>query len=66
VKWNPAGGNVLSSVQRMRRWVPDLMNEKASPRVYAWLQMMLARPAVRATLTVSDEAPALLPDLPAA
>jgi glutathione S-transferase len=55
--------NVLSSVQRMPRWVPDLMNETASPRVYAWLQMMLERPAVRATLAVSDEAPALLPDL---
>jgi glutathione S-transferase len=54
--------NVLSSVQRMPRWAPDLMNEKVSPRTYAWLQVMMARPAVKETLSVSDEAPPLPPD----
>jgi glutathione S-transferase len=54
--------NVLSSVQRMPRWAPDLMNETASPRVHAWLQRLKARPAVRATLSVSEEAPPLPPD----
>jgi glutathione S-transferase len=55
--------NVLSAVQRMPRWAPDLMNENVSPRTYAWLQMMKARPAVQATLSVSDEAPPLPPDV---
>jgi glutathione S-transferase len=54
--------NVLSSVQRMPRWAPDLMNDTASPRTFGWLQMMMARPAVEATLSTSDEAPPLPPD----
>jgi glutathione S-transferase len=54
--------NVLSSVQRMPRWAPDLMNDKTSPRTFSWLQMMMTRPAVEATLSVSDEAPPLPPD----
>src|SRR5471030_3287247 len=45
--------NVLSSVQRMPRWAPDLMNETATPRVRAWLERLEARPAVRATLSAS-------------
>jgi glutathione S-transferase len=49
--------NVLSSAERMPRWAPDLMNEKVSPRSHKWLQRMLARPAVKATYCVSDEAP---------
>ena len=55
--------NVLSSVQRMPRWAPELMNERSSPRTYDWFQRMLERPAVSATLEISDEAPALLPDI---
>jgi len=54
--------NVLSSVQRMPRWVPDLMSETASPRTFAWLQMIMERPAAKATLSVSAEAPRLEPD----
>jgi len=34
------------------------MNEKVSPRSWDWLQRMMARPAVKATYSVSDEAPA--------
>ena len=49
--------NVLSSAERMPRWAPDLMNENVSPRSHEWLQRMLARPAVKATYCVSDEAP---------
>jgi glutathione S-transferase len=49
--------NVLSSAERMPRWAPDLMNEKISPRSWEWLQRMMARPAVKATYSVSDEAP---------
>jgi glutathione S-transferase len=49
--------NVLSSAERMPRWAPDLMNEKASPRSWDWLERMMARPAVKATYSVSDEAP---------
>src|ERR1700722_2042750 len=50
--------NVLSSAERMPRWAPDLMNEKVSPRSWEWLGRMMARPAVKATYSVSDEAPA--------
>jgi len=50
--------NVLSSAERMPRWAPDLMNEKVSPRSWDWFQRMMARPAVKATYSVSDEAPA--------
>ena len=49
--------NVLSSVERMPRWSPDLMNEKVSPRSWDWLARMMARPAVKAAYSVSDEAP---------
>jgi glutathione S-transferase len=49
--------NVLSSAERMPRWAPDLMNEKVSPRSWEWLQRMMERPAVKATYSVSDEAP---------
>jgi glutathione S-transferase len=49
--------NVLSSAERMPRWAPDLMNEKVSPRSWDWLQRMMSRPAVKATYSVSDEAP---------
>ena len=49
--------NVLSSAERMPRWAPDLMNQTVSPRSWEWLQRMLARPAVKATYCVSDEAP---------
>jgi glutathione S-transferase len=49
--------NVLSSVERMPRWAPDLMNQKVSPRSWDWLQRMMARPAVKAAYSVSDEAP---------
>jgi glutathione S-transferase len=54
--------NVLSSIQRMPRWAPDLMNERASPHTFAWFQRMLERPAIKAALSVSAEAPALEPD----
>jgi glutathione S-transferase len=54
--------NVLSSVQRMPRWAPDLMNERASPHTFAWFQRMLERPAIKSALSVSAEAPALEPD----
>jgi glutathione S-transferase len=49
--------NVLSSAERMPRWAPELMNQKVSPRSWDWLQRMMARPAVKATYSVSDEAP---------
>jgi len=49
--------NVLSSVERMPRWAPDLMNENISPRSWDWLARMMARPAVKAAYSVSDEAP---------
>jgi glutathione S-transferase len=49
--------NVLSSAERIPRWAPDLMNEKISPRSWDWLQRMMSRPAVKATYSVSDEAP---------
>jgi hypothetical protein len=48
---------MLSSVERMPRWAPELMNEKVSPRSWDWLQRMMARPAVKAAYSVSDEAP---------
>ena len=54
--------NVLSSIQRMPRWAPDLMNEEVSPATFTWLERMMERPAVKATLSVSAEAPALEPD----
>src|SRR5580704_11429346 len=41
--------NVLSSVERMPRWAPDLMNEKVSLRSWDWCQRMMARRAVKAT-----------------
>jgi glutathione S-transferase len=49
--------NVLSSVERMPRWAPDLMNEKISPRTYEWFLRIMERPAAKATFCVSDEAP---------
>jgi glutathione S-transferase len=49
--------NMLSSVERMPRWSPDLMTEQVSPRSWDWFQRMMARPAVKATYCVSDEAP---------
>ena len=49
--------NVLSSAERMPRWAPDLMNEKVSPRSWDWFQRLMMRPAVKATYSVSDEAP---------
>jgi glutathione S-transferase len=49
--------NVLSSAERMPRWAPDLMNQNVSPRSWDWLQRMMSRPAVKATYSVSDEAP---------
>jgi glutathione S-transferase len=49
--------NVLSSVERMPRWAPDLMNETLSPRTWEWFQRLMTRPAVKATYSVSDEAP---------
>ena len=49
--------NVLSSVERMPRWSPDLMNQTVSPRTLEWMQRLLARPAVKATYAVSEEAP---------
>jgi glutathione S-transferase len=49
--------NVLSSAERMPRWSPDLMNQNISPRSWDWFQRMMARPAVKATYSVSDEAP---------
>ena len=58
--------NVLSSVERMPRWSPDLMNEKVSPRSCYWLQQLMTRPAVKATYAVSAEAPPLSTELRAA
>jgi glutathione S-transferase len=49
--------NVLSSVERMPRWAPELMNQNVSPRSWDWFQRMMARPAVQATYSVSAEAP---------
>jgi glutathione S-transferase len=54
--------NVLSSVQRMPRWAPELMNESVSPNTFEWLQRMMLRPAVKATLTASGKIPPLEPD----
>jgi glutathione S-transferase len=58
--------NVLSSAERMPRWAPDLMNAKVSPRSWEWLQRMMERPAVKATYSVSDEAPARATEVRAA
>jgi glutathione S-transferase len=58
--------NVLSSVERMPRWAPDLMNAKVSPRSWNWFQRMMARPAVKATYSVSHEAPARATEVRAA
>jgi len=58
--------NVLSSVERMPRWSPDLMNQTVSPRTWEWLQRLMARPAVKATYSVSDEAPPRSTELRAA
>jgi hypothetical protein len=33
------------------------MNEQVSPRTWDWFQRLMARPAVKATYSVSDEAP---------
>jgi glutathione S-transferase len=49
--------NALSSFERMPRWAPDLMNEQVSPRTFDWFQRMMARPAAKATYSVSAEAP---------
>jgi glutathione S-transferase len=49
--------NVLSSVERIPRWAPELMDEKVSPRTFDWFQRMMARPTVQATYSVSAEAP---------
>jgi glutathione S-transferase len=49
--------NVLSSVERMPRWSPDLMNQRVSPRAWEWLARLMERPAVKATYAVSAEAP---------
>jgi glutathione S-transferase len=54
--------NVYSSVQRMPRWAPDLMNEQASPRTFDWLERLQQRPAVKAMLADLTEAPPLEPD----
>src|SRR5262245_39512183 len=37
--------NVLSSVERMPRWTPDLMNENVSPRTFEWFRRIMERPA---------------------
>ncbi|HEY4405427.1 MAG TPA: glutathione S-transferase family protein [Xanthobacteraceae bacterium] len=58
--------NVLSSVERMPRWSPDLMNQKISPRTFEWLQRLMERPAVKATYSVSAEAPPRSTELRAA
>ena len=49
--------NVLSSLERFPRYAPEIMNEALTPNTHRWLQEMLARPAVKATYSVSDEAP---------
>lgn len=49
--------NALSSFERMPRWAPDLMTKKVSPRTWDWFQRMMARPSVKATYSVSAEAP---------
>ena len=54
--------NVLSSVQRMPRWAPDLMNPTVSPHTFEWLKRMMQRPAVQATLSIAKDAPPLEPD----
>jgi hypothetical protein len=33
------------------------MNQTVSPRSFEWMQRLLARPAVKATYAVSEEAP---------
>ena len=55
--------NVFSSVQRMPRWAPDLMNTDASPHTFQWFQRVLQRPAVQATLSIAADAPRLEPDV---
>jgi glutathione S-transferase len=54
--------NVLSSVQRMPRWAPELMNATVSPNTFEWFARMMQRPAVQATLSVSANVPPLEPD----
>jgi glutathione S-transferase len=49
--------NVLSSVERIPRWAPDLMTAEVSPRTWDWFHRMMARPTVKATYSPSDEAP---------
>jgi hypothetical protein len=48
---------VLSSVERIPRWAPELMDDKVSPRTFDWFRRMMTRPAVKATYSVSAEAP---------
>jgi glutathione S-transferase len=49
--------NVLSSVERIPRWAPDLMNAQVSPRTWEWFGRLMTRPAVKASYSVSNEAP---------
>jgi glutathione S-transferase len=45
--------NTYSMVAAMPRLMPDIVNEKQTPRIVAWLATMNARPAVKATLAMA-------------
>jgi glutathione S-transferase len=45
--------NTYSMVAAMPRLMPDLVNPKDTPRIVAWLEVMNARPAVKAALGMS-------------
>jgi glutathione S-transferase len=45
--------NTYSMVAAMPRLMPDIVNEKDTPRIVAWLAVMNARPAVKAALAMS-------------
>jgi glutathione S-transferase len=50
--------NTYSMVAGMPRFLPELVNAKATPRIVAWLDVMNARPAVKAALGMSRHLPA--------
>jgi glutathione S-transferase len=52
--------NTYSMVAAMPRLMPDIVNEKSTPRIVAWLATMNARPAVKAALGMGRRP---LPDL---
>lgn len=52
--------NSFSMVSGVERLHPEVLNEKASPRSFAWLRRMEERPAVRAALAMPNKVPETL------